>query len=123
MGQTNTSCSCANDDYKEQLENYEDLPGLTKEDVQQIWKCFEYLEPKNGIVPQSSLLKTQKTSPLYMNEIVSSLLMSHDDITFEDFFKIMKPMVLKQKSSGSVLMESNSTNVSCLICPYHSKSN
>jgi hypothetical protein len=122
MGQSNPRCDCSSDDARTQLEAFIDIPNVTKEDVQQIWKCFEYLKPKNGVVNYASLVKSKDTAPIYMNEIMESLLSIEDDITFEDFFNIMKPKILKLKGQGndSVLMESNSTNVSCLICPYRS---
>lgn len=122
MGQANSGCGCSNEEYKEHLENYVDLPLLTKEDVQQIWKCFEYLDPKNGVVGHKGLLQARATAPAYMNEIVETMLSSQSDVTFDEFFRIMRPKLLdlKRQGSDSVLMESNSTNVSCLICPYSS---
>ncbi|OMJ93041.1 hypothetical protein SteCoe_4126 [Stentor coeruleus] len=121
MGQ-NSSCSCVSDESRLNLESFVELPNITKEDVDQIWKCFEYLNPKSGIVRQESLIKCKDNSPAYMNEIIESLLSTNADITFDDFFRLMKPKVimLKSQNKDSVLMESNSTNVSCLICPYKS---
>ena len=122
MGEANSRCDCGNNESKINFDSYIEYPNIGKEDVHQIWKCFEYLNPKNGIVDYKSLLKSKNNTPVYMNEIVEIMLQSHSDISFDQFFKIMKPKVLSVKTynSDSVLMESNSTNVSCLICPYKS---
>lgn len=45
MGQ-NSNCDCANDESRLHIESYIDLPNINKEDVSQILKCFEYLNPK-----------------------------------------------------------------------------
>ncbi|OMJ71126.1 hypothetical protein SteCoe_30737 [Stentor coeruleus] len=124
MGQ-NSSCDCANDEPRLHIESYVDLPNINKEDVSQILKCFEYLNPKKGVVGHESLIRCKDNCPVYMDEIVDTLLSTNSDINFDEFFKLMKPkvMILKMQNQDSVLMESNSTNVSCLICPYKSSHN
>lgn len=120
MGNSNNSCDFANDDQKVHLDVYVDMPSVTKEDVNQIWKCFEYLNPKNGIVDVYSLQASRDNCPVYMEPIIKEILEHDSDVNFEQFFMIMKPklMLLKGKNKNLVLMESHSTSVSCLICPY-----
>ena len=55
MGNSNNGCDCVSDENKVQLDGYVDMPALNKEDVNQIWKCFEYLNPTNGLVDVKSL--------------------------------------------------------------------
>ena len=124
MGQTNSGCDCSNEDFKYNLDSYIDTPSITKEDVSQIWKCFEYLKPTNGVVKYNKLLRSKDSAPVYMNEIIDTMLSSHSDVSFDDFFFIMKPKVLSVKSKNNgVLLESNSTSVSCILCPYKPLSN
>jgi uncharacterized protein (DUF2344 family) len=123
MGQSHASCDCAAEDQRPHLESYIDLPSVTREDVDQIWKCFEYLNPKNGKLGRQSLLDSQKTSPGYMNELLSNMLSLDSDVSFDEFFNIMKPRITAlKKKNESVLLENNTTNVSCIICPYKARS-
>ena len=101
------------------IEKYVHLPFMTIEDVYQIKNCFEYLNPKNGIV-ELSKLNDDLDIPLYMQDIIQDMKATNSDISFNDFFKIMKPRVLAMKSlpDDSVIMENTATSVFCVICPY-----
>lgn len=127
MGNSNNGCDCVSDENKVQLDGYVDMPALNKEDVNQIWKCFEYLNPKNGLVDVKSLQISKEdrdTRLSYMEPIIDEILDQRSDINFDQFFNIMKPKVLmlKAQNKNLVLMESHSTSVSCLICPYKASS-
>lgn len=113
MGQT----SSANDI---RVERYVHLPFMTKEDVYQIKNCFEYLNPEHGIVEISKLNQNIEDFPYYMQEIIDDIKSLNADITFDDFFKLMKPRVLAMKNlpDDSVIMENTSASVFCVICPY-----
>ena len=74
MGQTSSSCDCGQDESRINLESYIEPPNITKEDVKQIWKCFEYLKPKNGVVLHKNLLESKDNTPVYMKEIIEMVL-------------------------------------------------
>lgn len=120
MGNSNNSCDCVSEDHKVHLDTYVDMPNVTKEDVNQIWKCFEYLNPRNGVVDVNSLQESKDACPVYMQPIIREILEYGSDVNFDQFFMIMKPKLLslKVQNKNLVLMESHSTSVSCLICPY-----
>ena len=90
MGQ-NLSCSCTNAQSAFECSEYVDLPLITGEDVYHLKACFDYLQPINGIVTRKSIGQHRLRAPAYMQELISSLELHDSDITFDDFYKIMKP--------------------------------
>ena len=101
------------------VEKYISPPYITKEDVYQIKNCFEYLNPKDGILEISRMSKEFPSFPEYMHDVIDEMKAMNTDITFDDFFSIMKPKLLALKQSeGSVVMENTSASVFCVLCPY-----
>ena len=100
------------------------MPYIAKEDVYHIRKCFEYLEPVDGVVQMNNMSTHRFKAPAYMGEIMNKLEQSQDAVTFDVFYKIMKPKIIEMKTlpAGSVVLENTSTSVSCLICPYSKNS-
>lgn len=94
--------------------------NVTREEVYQIKNCFDYLNPKDGVVDLSHIDEEIETLPLYMRGIIHELKAKNSYITFDQFFEIMKPRVSAMKSlpDGLVVWENNSASVFCVICPY-----
>ena len=55
-----------------------------------------------------------------MQDIVEDIRAFDSDLSFEEFFKIMKPRIVAMKNlpDDSVILENTSTSVFCVICPY-----
>ena len=119
MGQ-NASCACADEHLVLDETDYVDLPLITKEDVNYIKACFEYLQPQRGVVQRRSIQAYRQQAPAYMLELVEALAERGQDVSFDEFYKIMKPKIIQMKAMprDSVVLEATSTSVSCLLCPY-----
>ncbi|OMJ77042.1 hypothetical protein SteCoe_23440 [Stentor coeruleus] len=102
------------------IEKYIQNPFVTREDVYQIKNCFEYLNPKDGIVDISRIDEEVETLPSYMQEIIDELKAMNTYITFDQFYEIMKPRVSAMKSlpDDFVVRENTSASVFCVFCPY-----
>jgi hypothetical protein len=102
------------------IEKYVNLPFMTKEDVYQIKNCFEYLNPKGGVVELDRLDRDLEDFPEYMQDIIQDMKALNTQVTFNDFFNIMKPRIIAMKNlpDDSIIMENTSTSVFCVICPY-----
>jgi len=114
------SCSCTQEPAPFPIEEYLDPPYINSEDIYQLKTCFDYLGPRNGIVSRREIAKVKHSAPAYMEEIVDSIIQRDADITFDDFYTMMKPKIIEMKSmpEQNVVMENTSTSVFCFFCPF-----
>lgn len=118
MGQVN-SCVCAKESVPFDVEEYVDQPHITKEDAFQIKNCFDYLEPEHGVVLIKNIKEKNRNSPEYVREFLDSIVEMDRNLTFDEFYRFMKPKAIAMKTFGqTVKLEKNSTSVSCFIWPY-----
>ena len=106
------------------MDQYVDPPSINREEVLQIRKCFEYLQPVKGVVLLNTLDTQRYKSFVYMEEVLEELVQVREPVTFDVFFQVMKPKIaqLKMTQGNSVVLENTSTSVSCLFCPYPTNS-
>ena len=99
---------------------YVDPPAITLEEVLQIRKCFEYLQPEAGVLDMGAVNNPRLKHFLYMEDVLEELQTRQQPVNFDAFFQVMKPKIaeLKVMQGDSVVLENTSTNASCLFCPY-----
>lgn len=124
MGQSQ-SCNCGPQPAPFSADQYIEEPYISREDVENIHNCFEYLSPKNGVVALSSIQDHKNEAPAYMQELIYEIEERKSDVNFDEFFDIMRPKVLEMKRlpETSVIREDTSTSVFCILCPYKKSDN
>ena len=119
-GRDTLSCSCGDEVTAFEFSEFVDMPYITAEDVHHIKACFDYLKPVNGVVSKSSIQSHLSSTPEFAQDLVRVLEEHEADLSFSDFFAIMKPKLIKLKNlrEGTVDSENTSASVFCLLFPY-----
>ena len=95
-------------------EHYIELPHVLREDIMQLRSAFLYFEPWAGLIHPARL------TPSHHNDLLKSTFKGYNEISFDDFYRVMKPKIIDRKLKAieeSIDFESNMVNVGCFFWP------